>query len=221
MSPTSPDVRRRLVLGAADLIGRRGLRGATVRDLAWHSGTPEGSTYHYFPGGKQELAAAAVRLIGEQVSQQVSTSCESEGPLQGLQVLVDAFRQLMVGTDCQGGCPVLAVAVEGSEGYSVAPALVAAAEVYDRWAGVLADSLTRHGAGEPDAKRTGTLVVAALEGAVALCRANGRVEPLNEIAEPLESLVKSLVDAQRDESSPTANPRPSLATANGHMPPGS
>lgn len=221
MSPTSPDVRRQLVLGAADLIGRRGLRGATVRDLAWHSGTPEGSTYHYFPGGKQELAAAAVRLIGEQVAQQVGTGCEDGGPLHGLQVLIDAFRQLMVSTDCQGGCPVLAVAVEGSEGYAVAPALVAAAEVYDQWTDILAASLARHGVDEPDAKRIGALVVATLEGAVALCRANGRIEPLNEIAKPLESLVESLVDADRDTSSPTATPKPSLAKANGHMPAGS
>lgn len=215
MSPTGPGVRHRLVMGAADLIGRRGLRGATVRDLAWHSGTPEGSTYHYFPGGKQELAAAAVRLIGEQVTQQMSTGCEEAGPVQGLRVLVEIARQLMLSTDCQGGCPVLAVAVEGRDGYTAAPALDAAAEAYDSWTSVLADSLIRYGIGEPEAKRVGTLAVAALEGAIALCRAKGHIGPINEVAQPLESLFRSLVDAARDNH----HQRP--AKVNGQVPQGS
>lgn len=69
---TKPDVRDRLVLGGADPIGRQGLRASTVRDLTRHCQTPEGSTYHYFPGGKQELAAEAVRMNGTLVSQVVS-----------------------------------------------------------------------------------------------------------------------------------------------------
>src|SRR6478735_3416487 len=61
MGVSDLDARNRMVSGAADMLGRRGLSAMTVRDLARHAGAPLGSTYHYFPGGKAQLAAEAVR----------------------------------------------------------------------------------------------------------------------------------------------------------------
>ena len=58
MSEVAADARARLVAGTADMLGRRGLNAASVRELAKHAGAPLGSTYHYFPGGKYQLAAA-------------------------------------------------------------------------------------------------------------------------------------------------------------------
>ena len=54
--------RDRLVIGAADMIRRRGLNATSVRELAKHAGAPLGSTYHYFPGGKQQVVTEAVRV---------------------------------------------------------------------------------------------------------------------------------------------------------------
>ena len=53
--------RQRLVAGAADMMRRRGLNATSVRELAKHAQAPLGSTYHYFPGGKYQLAAEAVQ----------------------------------------------------------------------------------------------------------------------------------------------------------------
>jgi AcrR family transcriptional regulator len=68
MTDQQPEARRRMVAGAADMIRRRGLAATSVRDLARHAHAPLGSTYHYFPGGKQQLAAEAVRFAGGTVS---------------------------------------------------------------------------------------------------------------------------------------------------------
>ena len=53
--------RERIVAGAADLISRRGLNAASIRNLAKHAKAPLGSTYHYFPEGEGQLATEAGR----------------------------------------------------------------------------------------------------------------------------------------------------------------
>ncbi|MFI6578159.1 TetR family transcriptional regulator C-terminal domain-containing protein, partial [Nocardiopsis sp. NPDC050513] len=72
-------------------------------------------------------------------------------------------------------------------------ALRAAAEVFDTWQDLLAASLREHGAEREEAARLATLVVAAVEGAVAMCRAKRSTEPLDRTAEQLEALVIAAV----------------------------
>lgn len=192
MVRTNSDVRHQLVLGAADLISRRGLRASTVRDLARHARTPEGSTYHYFPGGKQELAAAAVRLRGEVIHQTVGQALKKD-LLAGLRAVFEVMREMILTSQFQGGCPVLAVAVEGRDAHKITPALAAAAEVFGRWELQLAESLERHGVPDEQSKRIGTLTWAATEGAVAMCRAKQSIEPLDDVAEQLQAIVQAVV----------------------------
>lgn len=197
MVRTNSDVRHQLVLGAADLISRRGLRASTVRDLARHARTPEGSTYHYFPGGKQELAAAAVRLRGELIYQTVGQALKKD-PLAGLRAVFEVMREMILASQFQGGCPVLAVAVEGRDAHKITPALGAAAEVFGRWELQLAESLEHHGVADEQSKRIGTLIWAATEGAVAMCRAKQSIEPLDDVAEQLQMIVQGVVSRECD-----------------------
>ncbi|HEU5448348.1 MAG TPA: TetR/AcrR family transcriptional regulator, partial [Acidimicrobiia bacterium] len=50
--------RDRIVAAAAQLYGRYGYTGVGLKQVAAESGAPIGSLYHFFPGGKEELAAA-------------------------------------------------------------------------------------------------------------------------------------------------------------------
>ena len=59
--------REQIVTGAADMIRRRGLNATSIREVAKHAGTPLGSTYHYFPGGKNQLATEAVQWAADTV----------------------------------------------------------------------------------------------------------------------------------------------------------
>src|SRR5919202_5104318 len=56
--------RERIVAAAAQLYGRYGYHGVGLKQVAAESGSPIGSLYHFFPGGKDELAAEALRLSG-------------------------------------------------------------------------------------------------------------------------------------------------------------
>jgi AcrR family transcriptional regulator len=190
----SPSARERIVAGAADMISRRGLNATSIRDTAKHARAPLGSTYHYFPEGKQQLATEAVRYTGAWVSRGLRKELAA-GPVAGLRAFLGLWRKIVVDSDFRAGCPVLAVAIEEPAGEETPTALTAAAEVFAEWEGLLADSLREHGAEPRQAAQLATLVVAAVEGTVAMCRARRSIQPLDDTAEQLQALILTAIDA--------------------------
>ncbi|MER7183226.1 TetR/AcrR family transcriptional regulator [Streptomyces hyaluromycini] len=183
--------RDRIVAGAADLISRRGLNATSIRELAKHADAPLGSTYHYFPDGKQQLATEAVRYAGSAVERLLRKELDA-GPAAGLRAFLGLWRGIVVASDFRAGCPVLAVAVEEPPpGDDIPPALAAAAEAFEGWEGLLAGSLREHGVDPDRAAGLATLVVASVEGAIAMCRAGRDMAPLDRVARRLEALIAS------------------------------
>jgi AcrR family transcriptional regulator len=193
MTEQNPPSRQQLVAGAADMIRRRGLNATSIREVAKHAQTPLGSTYHYFPGGKQQLAAEAVRFAGDTVARMLGKKLQA-GPVEGLRAFFALWREIITSTDFRAGCPVLAVSIEESASDESPAALTAAAEVFSGWEAQLAESLRQHGADTPRAAQLATLVVAAAEGAVAMCRAQHSPLPLDHVATQLEAVVNATID---------------------------
>lgn len=186
--------RERIVAGAADMISRRGLNGTSIRDLAKHARAPLGSTYHYFPEGKQQLATEAVRYADTMVTRILRKELDA-GPVAGLHAFLALWREIVVASDFRAGCPVLAVSVEEPPAEEAAPpALLAAAEAFDRWEQLLTEALRAHGADPDRAPGLATLVVASVEGAIAMCRAKRSMEPLDRVAQQLEALIVGALD---------------------------
>ncbi|MFF4256980.1 TetR/AcrR family transcriptional regulator [Streptomyces sp. NPDC001663] len=188
MAESSVPSRERIVAGAADLISRRGLSAASIRELAKHAKAPLGSTYHYFPEGKQQLATEAVRYAAGAVNRVLRKELGA-GPVAGLRAFLALWRGIVVESDFRAGCPVLAVAVEEPPADEIPPALVAAAEAFEGWERLLADMLREHGVGPDPATELAALVVAAVEGATAMCRAKRSAEPLDQVARQLEAVI--------------------------------
>ncbi|GKQ36112.1 TetR/AcrR family transcriptional regulator [Streptomyces sp. A012304] len=192
MTKHSPSARERIVAGAADMISRRGLNATSIRETARHARAPLGSTYHYFPDGKQQLATEAVRYTGEWVARSLRKELEA-GPVAGLRAFLALWRGIVVDSDFRAGCPVLAVSIEEPPADETPAALVAAAEVFAAWEGLLAASLRAHGAEPERAEQLATLIVAAVEGTVAMCRAKRSTQPLDHTAEQLQALILATI----------------------------
>ena len=77
-----------------------------------YSGAPLGSTYHYFPGGKSELAVAAVEHANTFICRALRRELTAGGPVDGMREFLVMWRKIIVDSDYRAGCPVLAVAVE-------------------------------------------------------------------------------------------------------------
>src|ERR1700728_5332787 len=63
--PPRGAVRTRMVEGAVRLLATKGVEGTSFAEVLEASGSPRGSVYHHFPGGKPELLHAALDLASE------------------------------------------------------------------------------------------------------------------------------------------------------------
>lgn len=95
----------------------------------------------------------------------------------------------------ESGCPVLAVAVEpltdADESADRLRELASAA--FMRWQSVLVEALHREGVPTERAQRLGVLVVASIEGTVAMCRASRSLGPLDDVYRELEYLLENVI----------------------------
>src|SRR2546430_14302615 len=66
---TPADSAKQLMLESAIFLMRQsGLNGAATRQILAHSKAPKGSMYYYFPRGKLQLTAEALKLYGDRVA---------------------------------------------------------------------------------------------------------------------------------------------------------
>jgi AcrR family transcriptional regulator len=185
--PETPDsdVRERMAHSAAALFGERGFTGAGLRDVVAASGAPRGSIYHHFPGGKAELAQAAVRVAADAAAGPIERATD---PIAALQAGLDAWRRDLVASDYRAGSALAAVATAPED---AAGAREAAAAGYERWSDALTEALRASGVRRKKAARLTMLAVSAIEGAVVLCRARRDTAPLDAIGRELELAIEA------------------------------
>ncbi|UUY03235.1 TetR/AcrR family transcriptional regulator [Svornostia abyssi] len=189
----SADSRTRMVQSAALLLRERGLSGTSFRDVIEHSGAPRGSIYHHFPEGKRQLVREAVEMSGGWVGDAIASLEESGDPVETLRAFLGVWAEILRASEFRAGCPVVAVSVEAND--DEPEVTEAAAAAFRRWTRELADGL--HGAGveEERARRLATTTVAAIEGAVVLCRAERSTGPLDDVGAELEASLRSALVA--------------------------
>ncbi len=188
------DSRTRMVQSAALLLRERGLSGTSFRDVIEHSGAPRGSIYHHFPEGKRQLVREAVEMSGGWVGDAIAHLDESGDPIATLHAFLGVWADILRASDFRAGCPVVAVSVEAND--DEPEVTEAAAAAFRRWTRELAAGLERSGMEAEGARRLATLTVAAIEGAVVLCRAERSTQPLDDVGAELEaSLRAALVSA--------------------------
>jgi AcrR family transcriptional regulator len=198
------ETRARMVAGAADLMSRRGVNGTSMRDVVRHTGTPRGSIGHHFPRGKQQLIEDAIVFAGAQVSGPLDHLTRSRGAIAGLREFIALWRKTLEKSKFQAGCPVLAVAVEqfvndaterdGKPDEAAQGHLLDLADgVFADWQGIMISALRCEGVAPARARRLATLVIASVEGTVAMCRAARSAQPLEDVRQELEQVLAAAI----------------------------
>jgi len=193
-----------MVAGTADLIRRRGVNATSVREVVRHTDTPRGSIGHHFPRGKQQMVEEAVTYAGREVSEPLARLVEERGAVGGLRAFIELWRNVLVSTRFEAGCPVLAVAVEqyiGDDGAYHADVqkrlMGLASGIFDDWQRILGASLRKEGVSPARARRLAALVVSSVEGTVAMCRAARSEQPLEDARQELELALSTAIAAAR------------------------
>src|ERR1700683_629897 len=106
-------VREQMVDSAVVLLATRGLDGTSFSEVLGASGAPRGSIYHHFPGGKDELIAAAIEVAGGRAVA-LLRSLEGRSPAEIVDGFFAMWRAVLERSRFSAGCSVLAVTVAGS-----------------------------------------------------------------------------------------------------------
>src|SRR5918996_531531 len=169
--------RDRIVAGAAQLYGRYGYTGVGLKQVAAESGSPIGSLYHFFPGGKEELAAAALRMSGAGYQMLV------EGVLENMPDLVSGIEQsfalaaeTVASTGYVDACWIETVALEVAS--TSEPLRIVTAEIFEGWIDSCTAWVESHGVPPEEARQLGIAYITGLEGAFILARSLRSPEPL-------------------------------------------
>src|SRR5919198_642303 len=167
---TDPSPRQRMIESAMALVAEHGVDGTSFSQVIEHSGAPRGSIYHHFPGGKAQLMEEATRYGGDLIAAGLRAALEQEDPIAAIDSVVNFWRGVLRQTNFAVGCPVVAATVEGDR---TPDARAAAAETFNRWEQLHIQILERAGVPTDRARSVATMLVAAVEGAVILSRAEG------------------------------------------------
>ena len=174
--------RQRIVQTSAELFRRQGYSATGVKQIVTGAKAPFGSLYHFFPGGKEELGAEAVRVSGVLYAQLIPAVFDPAPDVAtGVRMFFAGAAEHLRETDYEDACPIATVALEVSSTSEVMRQ--ACAEVFEGWIDAGAERFADAGIEPTTARELTIAMLAALEGAFVLARALRSTEPLEAVGE--------------------------------------
>jgi TetR/AcrR family transcriptional repressor of lmrAB and yxaGH operons len=184
----APDTRERMVKATGRLMRDQGFHGTGLNEIVATAEAPKGSLYFHFPGGKVELAAAAVDSFVDGISRYLQDCLDgADSTADALDTYLETTASRLERTNFRSGCVVATVALEAG---AQEPRLGDACDRGLRgWVEILATSLQRDGFTPDDARRRAELVIATLEGAIVMAKARRDATPVRTLSATLRDLV--------------------------------
>lgn len=177
-----------MLIAAAEVMRERGAAGVTIDEVLTRSGAPRGSVYYHFPDGRNQILREALRYAGEAITKEIDEAA-TKGGMHLVRSFVTFWEELLVESEFAAGCPVVAAAIGSADDE---PQLTSVAgSIFGHWRDALTRAFISDGFDESDAASLAITCIAALEGAVVLCRSTRSVDPLRDVAHQLEFLIRS------------------------------
>jgi len=186
------ETRARLIETTADLITRQGYHATGLNQITQVSGTPMGSLYHHFKGGKDELVVAAMYANGDVIANALTLVFSSTTDLStAIQATIDFLINQFETTKFQKGCPIATVALEEAANNDLIQA--AAQSIYQSWRTQITTFLIQLGYDTEQAASIAFLTLTVIEGALIFSRAERSSAPLKQAASTLITLLQKPV----------------------------
>lgn len=174
MASTTKD---RIIDSSAELFRRQGYSGTGVKQIVAAANAPFGSIYHFFPGGKEQLAAETIRSSGQLYIQLFATiAMQAPDVLTAVGDFFAGAAETLRETDYADACPIATVALEVAS--TSEPLRAATAAVFDSWIAGATEYFTAAHIPRDTARELALTMLSLLEGAFIFCRAMRTTEPL-------------------------------------------
>ena len=180
--------RERLLHAAIALMRRSGLSGAGINEIVRESGAPKGSVYHFFPEGKQQIVAEALRIYAARVVDFMDAALASRrAPGKKVLALFDAYAARLEEGRFAHSCPSGTVCLD-LEAEMEALRLVVAG-TFDRYIDTIAAHFDFRNAAR--SRAFAGLVLTAIQGAYIRGRALKSADPFTEAGAWLAQLAEA------------------------------
>ena len=186
---TTHSARDQILEAAIILMKQSGLTGAGINQILARSGAPKGSLYHYFPGGKQQIAIEALTLYAERVAavfeRTLSSKKKAADKIRALmRYVADRFEDAGFAQSCAAGAVTLDLDADGA---AIQPVI---ANAFKSWQGVIARDLPIRSASRR--KSFAGLVLSTIEGAYVRGRAEHSKQPFIDAGEWLAAMLQQI-----------------------------
>jgi TetR/AcrR family transcriptional repressor of lmrAB and yxaGH operons len=173
----APDSKWKTLAAAVKLFRQQGYHGTALHDILAEAGSPRGSLYFHFPGGKEEIGENALTLAGEAVRQGIVRAAEASDSMEMfLTRVARAMAADLEKSDYKEGCPIATTALETSAQSEVLGEATSIA--FRKWENEISRGLEHFGMTSDEADEVATMVLSQLEGALLLARTYRSLEPI-------------------------------------------
>ena len=176
--------RDQIIDTTSDLMESQGYHATGLNQIVAESGAPKGSLYHYFPGGKEEMAAEAIDRTGRQLEERIRANLPpGVAPAEALRDFAHTIAFHIEASGYRAGGPLTAVAMEtatNSERLNRA-----CRDAFERVITAFAERLVTEGTPAERARGLSVFVTAAFEGGIILSRTYHSGDPLRQVGDVL------------------------------------
>src|SRR5438045_3197993 len=153
--------RERIIEATTELFMQRGYSASGLKDISKAGAAPIGSLYHFFPGGKEELAAETLRVSGAAYQALVESVFDAAPDLvSGVEACFEGAAEVLRLSGYADACPIATVALEVAS--SDEPLRRVTDEIFDGWLRSAAARVEAAGVDRSRARDLATTLVAAL-----------------------------------------------------------
>jgi TetR/AcrR family transcriptional repressor of lmrAB and yxaGH operons len=150
----------------AEVFRELGYHGASIGNITQRTKVTKGSLYHFFPGGKEEMAAAILAHVDDWFVREIYEPLEREEATAIARMWTSVDDYFRSGRRV---CLVGAFALDETRDLFAE----AVREYFRRWIDALAKALRRAGADRRSAQGVSEEIVGGIQGALVLARALG------------------------------------------------
>ncbi len=197
----SEKTQRKLIESTARLLRTRGYAATGLSAIVAESGVPKGSLYHHFPGGKEELAAAAVSHSGDSIVTTLTKMADAAGePVRAMRDFCNHYIAQLRASDYRRGCPLATVTLEAAA--DVDAVHEACAGAFDDIVELFSERLERVGVPAEKAEQAAHFTVSSIEGALILVKASRDTRAIEIVRDQLTAQLDALIDGATSGGGP-------------------
>jgi len=190
-SNSTTSIRDRLIEAMLDALKTKGFHGVGLNELLAKAKAKatKGVLYHHFPGGKSELAIAAINVVALQITIGLEKLLMRQNDIViALDTWINTANNALAGSCFEQGCPLATIALETTA--SDIEIRLALSNGFASIRATLAKALESAGIKQYEAVNLSALIVSAYEGALIQGRVSGSSDTMRSTTDALLEIIR-------------------------------